>query len=255
MTVRSKPKSVPRYRELADGLIEGIRTGHYVVGEVLPGEIELTESYGVSRHTVREALRVLEDLRLIDRRQGIGTVVRSNQTTSGYVQTVTTPAELMAYPPDAKLYVMSSGEVSVSRRLARLLGCRGGSRWIKVSALRRFKDDRLPISWVDIYVQPEFAGIVPSIGKRGGRVYEMIQAQFGVTVARVAMDIRASLIPADMLDALKVEAGTPSLTVIRRYFSDSKRIFLIAVSEHPADRYFYSLQLSRGWQSGSGTDW
>jgi DNA-binding GntR family transcriptional regulator len=251
MPGRSKSKAMPRYRELADRLIEGIRDGQFAVGEVLPGEIEMTEKFGVSRHTVREALRVLEDLHLIDRRQGIGTVVRSNKTTSGYVQTVTTPSELMAYPPDARLHVVATAEVSASRSLARLLGCRGGSRWLKVGALRRFKDDRLPISWVDVYLLPEFASIVPSIGKRGGRVYELIQSHFGISVARVAMDIRASLIPHGMQEALRVEAGTPSLTIVRRYVSDAKRLFLVSVSEHPADRYIYSLQLTRGWQSGA----
>ena len=47
----------------------------------------------------------------------------------------------------------------------------------------------------------------------------------------------------------------PSLTVVRRYFSENKRLFLVSVSEHPGDRYIYSLQLSRGWQSGSGAEW
>ncbi len=252
---RNLPVAVPRYRVLADRLIEDIRSGTLAVGKIIPGEIELSTRFKVSRHTVREALRVLGDLGLIDRRQGIGTVVRTNESTQTYVQTVTSPAELMQYPPDAKLSVIDSQEIKVNRKLAHVLGCRSGARWLRVSALRKFKDDRLPISWVDVYLLPEFASIVSGIGKRASRVYQLIQNEFGVSVARVAIEIRASLIPSALTELLQVPLGTPSLTVVRRYTSEDKRLFLVSVSEHPGDRYNYSLQLSRGWQSGSGEHW
>ena len=247
--------AVPRYRVLADRLIEDIREGVLAVGKIMPGEIELSTRFKVSRHTIREALRVLDDLGLINRRQGIGTVVRASESKQAYVQTVTLPAELMQYPPDARLSVIETQEIKVNRKLAHTLGCRSGARWLRVSAVRKFKDDRLPINWVDVYLLPEFASIVPGIGKRASRVYQLIQGEFGVNVARVALEIRASLIPNALTEILKVQPGTPSLTVVRRYTSADKRLFLVSVSEHPADRYIYSLQLSRGWKSGTGESW
>ncbi len=252
---RNLPVAVPRYRLLADRLIEDIRCGTLAVGKIIPGEVELSARFKVSRHTVREALRVLDDLRLIDRRQGIGTVVRARESRQAYVQTLTSPGELMQYPPDARLSVLDAQEIRANRQLAHILGCRSGTRWLRVSAVRKFKDDRLPISWVDVYLLPEFAAIVASIGKRASRVYQLIQSEFGVSVARVAIDIRASLIPPALTEVLKVRPGTPSLTVVRRYTSEDKRLFLVSVSEHPADRYNYSLQLSRGWQSGGAENW
>jgi GntR family transcriptional repressor for pyruvate dehydrogenase complex len=56
----------PVYRQVADHLRKAIQAGHFATGEELPAERELAEQYGVSRTTVREALRALQALGLID---------------------------------------------------------------------------------------------------------------------------------------------------------------------------------------------
>ena len=45
-----------RYQRLAESLLAEIRAGRLAVGDRLPGELQLVEDFGVSRHTVREAL-------------------------------------------------------------------------------------------------------------------------------------------------------------------------------------------------------
>jgi GntR family transcriptional regulator len=49
-------------------------------GEQLPPEPELAQQLGVSRSTLREALRALKDKGLIERKQGVGTFVQSPPT-------------------------------------------------------------------------------------------------------------------------------------------------------------------------------
>jgi DNA-binding GntR family transcriptional regulator len=66
-----------RYQQLADALATEIRVGRIGVGDLLPTEAELTRQFDVSRHTVREALRVLRSQGLITSRQGLGSRVRS----------------------------------------------------------------------------------------------------------------------------------------------------------------------------------
>ena len=51
-----------RYEQVAEALLAEIRGGTLAVGATLPGELELVERFGVSRHTIREALRRLEGL-------------------------------------------------------------------------------------------------------------------------------------------------------------------------------------------------
>ncbi len=240
----------PRYKQLAEQLIAEIKSGRLRVGAAFPGELDLVQRFKISRHTVREALRMLEELGLIERRRGVGTIVRSRHSDQRYVQTVRTPAELMRYPAGSSLRVESVQDIRASRSLALQLDCTVGTRWCQISALRRFKGARLPLCWVDIYVLPEFAAVAEWIGRRAQPVYELIEQKFGETVASVQVHLRAGLIAPQLAAPLAVAAGVPSLTVIRRYTGASRRVFEISISEHPADRYTYSLELQRGWQAG-----
>jgi GntR family transcriptional regulator len=244
-----------RYQHVAEALLAEIRAGRLGIGATLPGEIALTRQFAVSRHTVREALRRLEDLGLIGRHQGVGTVVKARHPTQSYVQLVRSPAELLQYPPESRLTPLSAADVRLGRTLARTLGCPAASRWYRVSCVRRIQQNSLPICWVDVYLLPEHRAVAGSIGRRAQPVYEMLDQRFGQKVATVDIEIRAGTVPRHMLDTLDVPAGSPTLTVIRRYVSVEKRLFEVSISEHPADRYTYSLQLKRGWQSGAAGGW
>lgn len=56
---------------------EFIKNGAWPPGYKLPSEAKLSEEFGISRMTLREALRVLEEENLIVKQQGVGTFVRS----------------------------------------------------------------------------------------------------------------------------------------------------------------------------------
>lgn len=249
------PARRPRYREVADALIADISSGRLAVGSTLPGEIELTTQFGVSRHTVREALRGLEQLGLIGRRQGVGTAVLAREPQDSYIQAVRTPAALLQYPPGNRLTVLARDDVTVTRTLARLIGGRTGSAWLRLACLRGYADERPPICWLDLYLQPRFARIADLIGREPLLAYELIEREFGEGVQKVEVDLLARSVPARMADALGVAAGSPSLTVVRRYYNAAGELLQASVSEHPDQRFTYSITLERGWLADGGATW
>lgn len=64
------------YEQIVQQIEARVRGGELAAGEKLPTERELGESFGVSRGAVRDALRVLETMGLVESRQGSGTYVR-----------------------------------------------------------------------------------------------------------------------------------------------------------------------------------
>lgn len=69
----SKPAS--RISQLADRVLEAIRSGEYRSGDQLPTEHALAERYGVSRASARAALGMLADRGFVYRLHGHGTFV------------------------------------------------------------------------------------------------------------------------------------------------------------------------------------
>lgn len=68
----------PLYVRAEEALIALLESGAYQPGDQLPPELELAQQLGISRSTLREAMRTFEERGLIIRRQGVGTFV--NQT-------------------------------------------------------------------------------------------------------------------------------------------------------------------------------
>ena len=100
------PKRVPRYRAMADELIKAIASRRYPVGGALPAEAELCEQLQASRHTVREALRILGEAGLISRRQGSGSVVLTDTPPVRCRQTVDTIEDLLQYGSESRLQLL-----------------------------------------------------------------------------------------------------------------------------------------------------
>jgi GntR family transcriptional regulator, transcriptional repressor for pyruvate dehydrogenase complex len=69
--VTTAPRTVPAYQMLADALRARILTRELQPGDRLPIEPDLAEQYGVSRSTVREALRVLASQGLVGTWRGV----------------------------------------------------------------------------------------------------------------------------------------------------------------------------------------
>ena len=64
---------IPLYKQIVRALSDSIANGTYRPGDKLPTEAELIEQFGVSRITVRSAIKEMEDAGLVERARGKGT--------------------------------------------------------------------------------------------------------------------------------------------------------------------------------------
>jgi DNA-binding LacI/PurR family transcriptional regulator len=63
------------HQQIKKNILDKIRNGTWKLNEKIPGEVYLSEEYGVSRITVRKALKNLEKEGILQSRQGAGRIV------------------------------------------------------------------------------------------------------------------------------------------------------------------------------------
>ena len=235
--------AVPRYVWLHQSLLNDISSGKYPVGSMLPTEDQLGKTYGVSRHTVREATRKLVDSGLISRHPSIGSVVRAARPPRPYVAALGSLKELMDYTSTTRLEVLGQAMVTADEALARDLRCDPGSHWLELQSRRHLAGQDAPISFTRVYLRPEFAGLRDHLHGNHPSIYELLQTLYRQKVDAVVQQIEATLMPAEAARLLQLKSGSPALRMLRCYFDHAGRLLTASINLYVADRF----QLVTSW--------
>lgn len=123
---------IPLYFQLQELLKEKIETGAWGVGEMIPSEPELCDTYQVSRTVVRQALSVLDQDGQLRRIRGRGAFVR----TPKIEQRVGGVSRLLAnLSPDYQVVVLDHREERPLKRISEQLELRAGAKILRVMTL------------------------------------------------------------------------------------------------------------------------
>lgn len=244
----------PHYADIARDLTQGIASGRFPVGSYLPTELELRDLYNTSRHTIRAALHELQQLGFVSRRKNAGTRVESTQPTNDFRPSLASVEDLVQFGTKHQRVVQSTGEITASGPLTKVLRCDEGARWLRISSLRVDGDGkRPPIGWTDVYIDPGYADIAQTArDKPDTLISSLIEARYGRCVSEIQQDVHAVNISPPMAELLHVEPGTAALEIVRRYLDSSGVAFEVSVSLHPAERFSVSMRLKRS--TGSSKD-
>ena len=233
----------PRYRELAETLRADIASGRYPVGSQLPPEFELCDLYDVSRHTARDALRLLFEAGLVERRRGVGTTVIRASSAPAFVQPLGGVAELMQYARDARLEIRSAGLRRLDTQEKQRLDVVSDEAWLVVAGLRR--NDGKPFALSQIYIAPAYADIAPRLRAWDGAIQELIARDYNVGVQRIEQEISALNLDVEQARILRSDRGAASLQTLRRYYDGADHLMLASETVHPASRFVYTMSYRR----------
>lgn len=228
---------------LADDLTRRIREGEWPVGSSLPPEMVLCEQAGVSRHTLRHALRTLRDRGMLEMRQGAPTKVISCTQPRIYSQDYNTLRDVLRYSSKTVRHNKLEHYVECDVSLQQVLKAPIGSSWYRIGAVRCDEATNVPLAWTDIYILGRFARVTKLKNHQREMVFEQIERHFGVSIDRAEVEITASTLAKEHAEPLKVPAGTPALVILRRYFDSHGDPFQVTVTRHVADRFTFTMEL------------
>ena len=243
---RRKVKSTaPLYLQVANRLVDGIQSGNFPVGSLLPTEVELAAIHKVSRQTVRHAIAELRQKGLVSARKGVGTRIESVKAARRFNYSAESVADLFTIAAETEMTVQARTMIVARGKLAAQLGCRSGHRWLHLGCLRTIANERRPLCWTDIFVDGRLAPIVRTQSVFRSAVFALIEKEAGEIVTEIQQEIRAIVLSDTHARRIDAMPGVPALEITRRYFSTGRRLIQVSVNTLPSDRFFYSVEILR----------
>jgi DNA-binding GntR family transcriptional regulator len=215
-----------------------ISSGRVPVGARLPTEQELCDLHQVGRHTIREAIRGLVEVGMVERRPRVGTSVISAEPIAGY-RWVPGSTHDIAANVNATWIVRPQGTVvKADEATARRLGCEVGDRWFRFAGPRILRDRRTrePVCFSEQYV--------PNTAKARRAIATAAMSPDDVAHQTIEQEIRADLLDDEQAAALHAEPGSAALVVVRRHRNPDGRLVAVGIHTHPSDRFSIKMDLS-----------
>ena len=210
----ASPTFSPLYQQIKVLIMQSLQTGEWKPGELIPSEVELAYRYKVSQGTVRKAIDELSAENLVVRRQGKGTFVATHH--EARVQ-----FRFLRLMPDAGEAHQPENQILEVKRLrgpaevARVLDIKAGDSVVFIRRLQYF--DAVPTIMEEIWLPGAiFKGLTAErLAEYKGPMYGLFETEFGTQMIRASEKLKAVTADELAVELLKVQAGTPLLSVER----------------------------------------
>lgn len=239
MNVRS---SQPMYIQIKEALKKRILEGDYATHERLPSESELMKMFGVSRITVRQALRDLHGDGLVFSVQGKGTfvskpkAVQDMQRLQGFGEAMTP----QGYETSTR--VMCNEYIRPSVEIANAFGINRSMRVLNVRRVRYL--NREPISVDDSYF-PENIGKHLYVRDLNQDIFPMLENELNTMLSYAELKIESVSASAEVASQLNIEPNSPILKIIRMVYSQENKLIDFEYLYYRGESFQYQLRVNR----------
>ena len=234
-----------KYGSVANSLVEKIQRGEFKPGELLPSEPALCREFDVSRHTIRAALRTLNEKGLIVSHRGRGSMVQSASPTPQYSHACDSVADVLQYAAETPRDVIAQRQVIADDVLAEYLGCAPGYPWWEIHTVRRREPGGPKIASSLIWVPDEFSEAAAELDSSDEPLFMLLERRYAVHFAKIEQALSVAIATATEANDLDVEPGSALMCVERRFVDQRGGLLEVSRSVHPADSFRYEMNLNR----------
>jgi GntR family transcriptional regulator len=228
---RSSPE--PLYRQLAGLLENAIRSGGLKPGDRLDSETVLSERYGVSRITLRQAVEALARKQLLVRKQGKGTFVTAPAVRHDLKRLHGLLGSLFSQAEGASARLLRYELRVPPSDIAEALGTRPREKVLYLERL--YLIDSQPVATTEAWLVPAVAAL-PRAKAELISTEDMMRA-VGIRIASTQVSVRAEAAGAGVGRLLKLSPRAPVLGLRRKAFSADGATMEVGRVWFCSDRY------------------
>ena len=228
-----------KYEVILQDLEKKIFNDIYKTNDMLPSENELAVNYESSRSTVRQALKILEEKGLIQRRHGYGSIVLAHDRLLFPISVLTSYKELqtsMGFHSETE--VIRFERLEINPKLSETTGFAVGEH--AISILRRRKvDGKFSILDWDLFLEKYSEGLTPEHAKIS--TYDYLEDTLGLDIAYAQKEVTIDLACEDDFKYLDLNPKDHHVVSVKShvYLADNT-LFQYTESRHQVDRFRFT---------------
>ncbi|HDS6851133.1 TPA: GntR family transcriptional regulator [Enterobacter cancerogenus] len=232
----------PMYRQIADALREKIASGELKPGDALPTESALQQTFGVSRVTVRQALKLLTEEHIIESIQGSGSYVKEERVNYDIYQLTGFYEKLadrnIATHSDVKIFEVIKADALLAQKLDLMPEEKA---WhVKRVRFIKHKPVNLEETWMPLALFADLTWEVMENSK-----YHYIEQVKKMVIDRSEQELVPIMPSQEAIAALALDPAKPILEKVSRGFLKDGRVFEYSRNVFNSDDYKFTLVAKR----------
>jgi GntR family transcriptional regulator len=244
---RRRPE--PLWYQVEQAIRAMIKGGEWATGDQIPAEDRLCTLFGVSRITLRHALRNLEEHGLLRREHGRGTFVRSTTLVAGTRELTSFTQEMGHLGMVVGSRILDCSLTTANPSTAAALEIEEGEPVVRIRRLRLGNEQPIGIQTARL-AGARVPGFLDS-GLLVGSLYEALEKRYGIVPVEAREIYRVATIEAEDAALLDLEPGNPAF-VVERITTDERGPFEFTHSIMRGDRYEIRATLRPGRANDRG---
>lgn len=219
-----------------DKIKSDVESGLLRPGERLPSEADLSKQLGVSRATLREALRLLEEEKIVIRRHGVGTFINAKPVFSGGIGelfSVTDAIERQGYTAGTR--ILDTAFVDAADEVRKKLSLNPGEGVLLVERIRTA--DGVPV----VYCLDQIPAHLVATGYEadGESIFKWMERVTGVRIVYAVAEIVPMGYDEKVSTLLQCDRSTPLLLLKQIHYDESERPVLYSHNYFRADKIHF----------------
>jgi GntR family transcriptional regulator len=242
ITINRFKKAIPLYVQIAEHLIGQIESGQLEPGSRLPSERELCEMLSVQRDTVRQALSMLEDQGLVNRRHGSGTYIAEPriERDAGRLFPFTRAMQQAGYRPGAR--VISMEKTLCNPAVANQLDLKVSSFVFFIQRLRTVNQE--PVVLENAFIAADLFQDLDRFDLNLRSLYEVMETEYGSRVTQAHQSLEAVAATDFEAELLGLEKGAPLILERRLTFDQLGRRVEFSKDLFRGDRFRFTTEIT-----------
>jgi GntR family transcriptional regulator len=233
---------IPHYQQLEERLLEAIGSGGLVRGDPLPSEREFAESLGISRMTVRRALKDLESRGWLVSQVGKGWFVSPSKIEQrlSHLSGFSSDMELLDLRVTSR--VLTFSKIGITGQLAHSLKVPVGTEGYLLERIRFVNEEPLGVESAKLRCD-----LCPGLLRfdfSTDSLYRVLREEYGLELANAEQTVEASLADWRESSLLQVEEGSPVLRGTRVLYDPLGSVIESSSAVYRGDRYKYRVRMS-----------